>query len=111
MQSANLLFDLVVGPKVAKGVNKGVNVTARFVGKKYVVPYVASRTLNRSINTNPKGQILVSNSYFNSTNNWYRITNTPEVYGIKEIGKNVTTRDSGALIDVPSDNWRTSVLE
>ena len=30
---------------------------------------------------------------------------------IKEVGKNVTTRDSGALIDVPSDNWRTSVLD
>ena len=111
MQSANLLFDLVVGPKVAKGVNKGVNVTSRFVGKKYVAPYVASRTLNRSINTNPKGQILVSGSYFNSPNNWYRITNTPEIHGIKEMGKNVTTRDSGALIDVPSDNWRTSVLK
>ena len=27
------------------------------------------------------------------------------------MGKNVTTRDSGALIDVPSDNWRTSVLD
>ena len=111
MQSANLLFDLVVGPKVAKGVNKGVNTASKFIGKKYVAPYVASRTLNRSINTNPKGQILVSDSYFNSPNNWYRITNTPEIHGIKEMGKNVTTRDSGALIDVPSDNWRTSVLD
>ena len=82
-----------------------------YIGKKYVAPYAASRTLNRSINTNPKGQILVSDSYFNSPNNWYRITNTPEVYGIKEMGKNVTTRDSGTLIDVPSDNWRTSVLD
>ena len=111
MQSANLLFDLVVGPKVFKGANKGVNVTSRFVGKKYVAPDVTSRTLNRSINANPKGQILVSDSYFNSPNNWYRITNTPEIHGIKEMGKNVTTRDSGVLIDVPSDNWRTSVLD
>lgn len=110
MQSANLLFDLVVGPKVAKGVNKGVNVTSRFVGKKYVAPYVASRTLNRSINTNPKGQILVSDSYFNSPNNWYRITNTPEIHGIKEMGKNVTTRDA-VDIGVPSNNWRNSVLD
>ena len=111
MQSANLLFDLAVGLKGVKGINKGVNTASRFIGKKYVAPYVASKTLNRSINANPKGQILVSDSYFNSPNNWYRISNTPEVYGIKEIGKNVTTRDSGALIDVPSDNWRTSVLE
>ena len=111
MQSANLLFDLAMGFKGVKGVNKGVNTASRLVGKKYVSPYVVSRTLNRSINANPKGQILVSDSYFNSPNNWYRITNTPEVYGIKEIGKNVTTRDSGALIDVPSDNWRTSILD
>ena len=76
-----------------------------------MAPYISSRILNRSINANPKGQILVSNNYFNSPNNWYRITNTPEVYGIKEVGKNVTTRDSGILVDVPSDNWRTSVLD
>ena len=111
MQSANLLFDLAVGLKGVKGINKGVNTASRFVGKKYVAPYVASRTLNRSINANPKGQILVSDSYFDSPDNWYRITNTPEVYGIKEVGKNVTTRDSGVLVDVPSDNWRTSVLD
>lgn len=111
MQSANLLFDLVVGPKVAKGANKGVNAASTFVGKKYVTPYLSSRILNNSIKANPKGQILVSDSYFNSPNNWYRITNTPEVHGIKEMGKNVTTRDSGALIDVSSDNWRTSVLD
>ena len=81
------------------------------IKQKYVAPYMFSKILNRSIKTNPKGQILVSDSYFNSPDNWYRITNTPEVYGIKEVGKNVTTMDSGILVDVPSDNWRTSVLE
>ena len=106
---ANLTFD-VLSPFVLKGLNRGVNAASTFVGKKYVTPYLSSRILNNSIKANPKGQILVSDSYFNSPNNWYRISNTPEVYGIKEIGKNVTTRDSGALIDVPSDNWRTSVL-
>lgn len=107
---ANLTFDML-SPFGLKGVNKGVNAASTFVGKKYVTPYLSSRILNNSIKANPKGQILVSDSYFNSPNNWYRISNTPEIYGIKEIGKNVTTRDSGALIDVPSDNWRTSVLE
>ena len=96
--------DLVQLSKVAQ-------IAPKTVRQKYVAPYISSRMLNRSINANPKGQIIVSDSYFNSPNNWYRITNTPEVYGIKEVGKNVTTRDSGALIDVPSDNWRTSVLD
>lgn len=107
---ANLTFD-VLSPFVLKGLNRGVNAASTFVGKKYVTPYLSSRILNNSIKANPKGQILVSDSYFNSPNNWYRITNTPEIHGIKEMGKNVTTRDSGALIDVPSDNWRTSVLD
>ena len=96
--------DLVQLSKVAQ-------IAPKTVRQKYVAPYISSRMLNRSINANPKGQIIVSDSYFNSPNNWYRITNTPEVYGIKEVGKNVTTRDSGILVDVPSDNWRTSVLD
>ena len=96
--------DLVQLSKVAQ-------IAPKTVRQKYVAPYISSKMLNRSINANPKGQILVSENYFNSPNNWYRITNTPEVYGIKEVGKNVTTRDSGVLIDVPSDNWRTSVLD
>lgn len=83
----------------------------KIIKQKYVAPYMFSKILNRSIKANPKEQILVSDSYFNSPDNWYRITNTPEIYGIKEVGKNVTTRDSGILIDVPSDNWRVSVLD
>lgn len=96
--------DLVQLSKVAQ-------IAPKTVKQKYVAPYISSKMLNRSINANPKGQIIVSGSYFNSPNNWYRITNTPEVYGIQEVGKNVTTRDSGVLIDVPSDNWRSSVLD
>ena len=87
------------------------NIVPKTIRQKYVAPYMASRILNRSIKANPKGQILVSDSYFNNHDNWYRITNTPEVYGIKEVGKNVTTRDSGVLVDVPSDNWRVFVLD
>ena len=106
---ANLTFDML-SPFVLKGLNRGVNAASTFVGKKYVAPYVASRTLNKGINTNPKGQILVSDSYFNSPNNWYRITNTPEIHGIKEMGENITTRDA-VDIGVPSNNWRNSVLD
>lgn len=106
----NLAVDLATPLAISK-VSKIVQTVPKTVGQKYVAPYISSKMLNRSINANPKGQILVSENYFNSPNNWYRITNTPEVHGIKEMGKNVTTRDSGALIDVPSDNWRTSVLD
>ena len=108
--TGNLVIDLFTPLSVNK-VSKVIQIVPKTVGQKYMAPYISSRILNRSINANPKGQILVSNNYFNSPNNWYRITNTPEVYGIKEVGKNVTTRDSGILVDVPSDNWRTSVLD
>ena len=108
--AGNLAIDLAAPLAISK-VSKIAQTVPKTVGQKYVAPYISSKILNRSINANPKGQILVSENYFNSPNNWYRITNTPEVYGIKEMGKNVTTRDSGALIDVPSDNWRVSVLD
>lgn len=108
--AGNITIDLLTPLSVNK-FSKVIQTAPKTVGQKYVAPYISSKMLNRSIKANPKGQIIVSDSYFNSPNNWYRITNTPEVYGIKEMGKNVTTRDSGALIDVPSDNWRTSVLD
>ena len=108
--TGNKTIDLAIPLSVNKS-SKIIQTVPKTIKQKYVAPYMASRILNRSINANPKGQILVSDSYFNSPNNWYRITNTPEVYGIKEVGKNVTTRDSGILVDVPSDNWRTSVLD
>ena len=48
--------------------------------------------------------------YFNSPNNWYRWTETPEIEGIREVGKNVTTRDA-VDINVPSNNWRTAAMD
>lgn len=108
--TGNKTIDLAIPLSVNKS-SKIIQTVPKTIKQKYVAPFMASRILNRSINANPKGQILVSDSYFNNPNNWYRITNTPEVYGIKEVGRNVTTRDSGILVDVPSDNWRTSVLE
>lgn len=108
--AGNIAVDLLTPLSVSK-ISKIVQMVPKTVGQKYIAPYVSSRIINRSINANPKGYIVVSENYFNSPNNWYRITNTPEVYGIKEVGKNVTTRDSEILTDVPSNNWRTSVLE
>lgn len=93
------------GPALARG----YNIISKTAKQKYVAPYIASRILNRSINANPKGQILVSDSYFNSPYNWYRITESPEVYGIKEMGKNITTRDAGDMY-IPSNEFRLSVI-
>lgn len=92
---------------IKNSTNKALESIAK-TGNNYARSKIISKELNQQIK-NFDG--TVSENYFNSPYNWYRITNTPEVYGIKEVGKNVTTRDSGVLVDVPSDNWRISVLE
>lgn len=99
---ANLAIDLVT-PQVGQLLYR----FPKFAGK-YAAPYLSSRILNNSIKANPKGQIIVSDSYFNSPYNWYRITESPEVYGIKEIGKNITTRDA---VDIPSNQFRLSIID
>ena len=94
--------DLVQLSKVAQ-------IAPKTVRQKYVAPYISSKMLNRSINANPKGQIIVSENYFNSPYNWYRITESPEVYGIKEMGKNVTTIDASDMY-IPSNQFRLDVI-
>lgn len=44
--------------------NKGVNVTSRFVGQKYIAPYISSKILNRSIKAN--SNIRDINNLFNT---------------------------------------------
>lgn len=95
--------DLVQLSKVAQ-------IAPKTVRQKYVAPYISSKMLNRSINANPKGQIIVSENYFNSPYNWYRITESPEVYGIKEMGKNVTTIDASDMY-IPSNQFRLGVID
>ncbi len=90
--------------------SKIIQTVPKTIKQKYVAPYMASRILNRSINANPKGQILVSENYFNSPYNWYRITESPEVYGIKEMGKNVTTKDAADMY-IPSNQFRLGVID
>lgn len=67
-----------------------------------------ARQLNRNIS---KFDGTVDSSYFNNPDKWYRRTESPEVYGIKEVGKNVTTRDTRENIFVPSDNWRNIYIQ
>ena len=53
----------------------------------------------------------VGKSFFRDPSKAYRITEYPEVQGIREVGQNVTTRDAGVKINVPADDWRLSALD
>lgn len=73
----------------------------------YLRSKIISNNLNRNI-TNWDG--TVGMEYFNSPNNWYRWTETPEIEGIREVGKNVTTEDALNMF-IPSDRYRRSILK
>ncbi len=53
----------------------------------------------------------VSKSFFRDPNKSYRITEFPEVEGIREVGMNVTTRDAASKVNVPANNWRLSAFD
>lgn len=53
----------------------------------------------------------VGKSFFRDPNKAYRITEYPEVQGIREVGKNVTTRDANFKIRVPANEWRLSAFD
>ena len=81
--------------------------TVAKIGNNYARSKIISRGLNQQIK-NFDG--TVSENYFNSPYNWYRITESPEVYGIKEMGKNVTTIDAADMY-IPSNKFRLSVID
>lgn len=73
--------------------------------------YLQNKIISSQLSRNIKNwDGTVGMEYFNSPNNWYRWTETPEIEGIKEVGKNVTTRDA-LYINVPSNNWRTAAMD
>lgn len=53
----------------------------------------------------------VGKSFFRDPNKAYRITEFPEVEGIRESGMNVTTRDAASKVNVPANNWRLSAFD
>lgn len=56
--------------------------------------------LGRQLNTAAKAfDGTVGPEYFHAPDKWYRITSSPEIYGIREQGMNVTTTDLG---DIPN---------
>lgn len=73
--------------------------------------WTRNKILSSQLNKNIKNwDGTVEMQYFNSPNNWYRWTETPEIEGIREVGKNVTTHDA-VNINVPSNNWRTAAMD
>jgi sarcosine oxidase gamma subunit len=79
---------LYVGPKAVKGVKntpKTIVNTAAKAGNKTAKKAVVARELSKGIKENTKnGRIEVTEDYFNAPDKWYRITETPEKYGIME---------------------------
>lgn len=99
-------------------INKGVFPLIKFTANKALETaaktgnnYVRNRIINRELNQQIKNfDGTVSENYFNSPYNWYRITESPEVYGIKEMGKNVTTIDASDMY-IPSNQFRLGVID
>ena len=71
--------------------------------------YLISKELNQNIK-NFDG--TVGEEYFQNPvpYRWIRVSETPEVHGLQEIGKNVTTTDA-YNIHVPSNDWRVSHIK
>ena len=71
--------------------------------------YLISKELNQNIK-NFDG--TVGEEYFQNPvpYRWIRVSETPEVHGLQEMGKNVTTTDA-YNIHVPSNDWRVSHIK
>lgn len=112
-QAAARLGELYVGPKAVKGVKATPRVVVNTAAKAGVKPAKAAavaREINKGIKQNTNnGRIEVTKDYFNAPDKWYRITETPEKYGIMEQGKNVTTHDAPQTQGT-INGWRSSVL-
>ena len=91
---------------IKNSTNKALESIAK-TGNNYARSKIISKELNQQIK-NFDG--TVSENYFNSPYNWYRITESPEVYGIKEMGKNVTTKDAVDMY-IPSNQFRLGVID
>ena len=71
--------------------------------------YLISKELNQNVK-NFDG--TVGEEYFQNPvpYRWIRVSETPEVHGLQEMGKNVTTTDAHS-IHVPSNDWRVSHIK
>lgn len=111
IQLAARMGEAIFGGKAIKNTPKAVVNTAAKAGNKTARAYLVSKELNKGVKQNTKnGRIEVANTYFNSPDKWYRITETPEKYGIMEQGKNVTTHDASQTYGTVN-GWRSSMLK
>ncbi len=103
--AANIAFD-ITSPFILKSITSTLGKVTNPTFNK-LRNYILSRQLNNNVR---RWDGTVGMEYFNSPNNWYRWTETPEIEGIREMGKNITTRDA-VDISVPSNNWRTAAMD
>lgn len=87
------------------------SLSKRLTNNNFTRSYLVSRELNRGIKQATKqGDIRVQESYFNNPDKWYRVTETPEVHGIEQSGRNVTTKDIEPGT-IQADDFRRTVGE
>lgn len=67
--------------------------------------YKIARTLDKNIK---KFDGTVDEEYFRDPNSWYRITTRPEIQGIQEEGRNITTNDNPDIAGT-ANRWRVDV--
>lgn len=110
-QIDNTFENFIIGDKLFRlgaGVGK-VALSKISNGANYTFNKLRNQILQRQLNSNiRRWDGTVGMEYFNSPNNWYRWTETPEIEGIREMGKNVTTSDA---VNVPSNNWRMAAMD
>lgn len=94
--------DITKGDPPAVGIKNFENLVRTARVTREFEKAIASATKN--------GRLEVTSNYFNSPNNWYRITETPEKFGIMEQGKNVTTTDATQTVGT-INGWRSSMLK
>lgn len=108
-RDGDALFDIPIYSQVLKYTPRVLRYTPRALRNMY------NKTLGNlgsaAIYANGLGfDGTVGKSFFRDPNKAYRITEFPEVEGIREAGMNVTTRDAASKVSVPANNWRLSAF-
>lgn len=95
--------------RVQDAVSSGLDYAKQKV-RNVVAGTIGSAIMNKNVR-NYDG--TVGPEYFRDPYRAYRMTESPERYGIQEVGQNVTTRDMDApgIPDVPSNRWREAAMD
>lgn len=92
---------------IYNGVKSGINSGYDWMRTNIGTP--GSR-LSYSLNKSVKNFDTVGPEYFNSPNNWYRRSQSPEIESLKELGYGITTKDLQPGMSTIND-WRTFVVD